>query len=199
MISGRRSVSSLWFAATSMRNRQIGGYQISEFTAALVVLVIGIVVPLVDLAAMPLHWILSQEIITSEARRLAQSESFSSAIAALDNDPLLRTRLLNLGGVKPLSTDCKLIISMLNKPYESFVANEPKSIPAEWLPEGKRSPCYYELEITVVQELSPLVVFNAFNTSIPGLTRPFICTIKARAHWENYGRNPVTKRFYMNE
>jgi len=199
MISGRYPVSPLWYAPIGTAKRQIGGYQTAEFAAALVVLVLGIVIPLVDLGVLPLRWILSQEIITSEVQKLAQSENFSSTIAALDNDSLLRTKLANLGGVKPLSTKCVLIISMLNDPYETFVADEPKSITPQWLPEGKRSPCYYELETTAVVEISPLVLLNGLDKPIPGLTRPFICTIKGKAHWENYGRNPVTKKFYMNE
>jgi len=199
MTLNKRTILLSLFAPLGGQKRQPRGAQLVEFSAALVLLITGIIIPLLDLSVLPLHWILSQEIINSEVRKLAQSENFGSAIAALDTDSSLRTQLTNLGGVKPLSTKCALVISMLNKPYEFFTVEEPQSILREWLPEGKRSPCYYELEISTVLELSPLVVLDKFSISVPGLTRPFICTIKARAHWENYGRDPVTKKFYMNE
>ena len=48
------------------------GYQLTEFSAALVLLIIGIIVPLLDLGVIPLHWILSHEIIASRAQQLAQ-------------------------------------------------------------------------------------------------------------------------------
>lgn len=117
--------------------RTKSGSQLSEFGAALVVLVIGFTLPLLDLGILPLHWVLSQEIITSEARRLAQSKTFSGAIDALAADSSLATQLTKLGGVKPVSTKCVLIITMLNQPYESFTTDDPKSILPEWLPEGK--------------------------------------------------------------
>jgi hypothetical protein len=202
MIVDRRPIFLLPFASTSMsgiRKCRLSGAQLVEFAAAFVLLIIGIFIPLLDLSVIPVRWILAQEIITSEVRRLAQSENFSSAIRALDTDSSFKTLLTNLSGVKPQASTCVLVISMLNEPYESFIASAPKSILPEWLPEGKRSPCYYELETSTVLELSPLIVLDSLTISIPGLTRPFVVTTKARAHWENYGRNPATKQFYMNE
>jgi len=175
------------------------GQQLVEFSAALILLVIGIFIPLLDLGVLPLRWILWQEALNTDVRRLAQSESFSKAITSLDTDGFLSMRLGHISGVKLLNAQCALIISTLNSPYETYTVQEPKSIKAAWLPGGAKSPCLYELEITSVIELSPLILLQGFSTSIPGLTKPFICTTKARAHWENYGRDPSTKQFFMNE
>jgi hypothetical protein len=175
------------------------GYHIAEFSAAFVLLILVIIVPLVDLSVLPLHWILTQEIINSQVRRLAQCKTFSRAVDFLNTDSVLSAQLAQLGGVKLKSVEPKLIISMTKSPYEIFTVAEAKPIPPEWLPGGKKSPCKYELEMDSLIELSPLMTLNWLGVEIVGLTKPFNCTIKAKTLWENYGRDPITNKFYMDE
>ncbi len=179
--------------------RRRSGYQLAEFSAALVVLLIGILIPLLDLGVIPLHWILAHEIIASRVQQLAQCKSFSEAIDSLNTDSSLNIELANLGGVKLVSIKSNLIISKTSLPYETLVAEEPKSIPTDWLPGGKNSPCEYKLEVSALVELSPLALYSGLQANIPGLTKPFDCLIKINSQWENYGRDPITKQFYMNE
>ncbi len=171
----------------------------AEFSAALVFFIVGIGVPLLDLSVMPIRWVLWQQALNADVHKLAQSESFSNAVSALNFDSSLATRSIGVSGVKEQSSKCTLVITMLNPPGESFIAEEPKSIQAEWLPGGKRSPCSYELEISSLIQISPLILVSGSKISIPGLTSPLLCRTIARAHWENYGRDPLTKQFFMNE
>lgn len=175
------------------------GAQMVEFAAALVVLLICILLPLLDFAVIPVHWLLSQEIVTHYAHRLAISQKFSQALAMLDADDSVTNQLLHLGGVKPQAINCCLVISQSQPPFETFVADSPKRIPPAWLPGGGKSPCNYEIKLSVQAEFSPLIVVKIFGTKIPGLTQPFTGVIEAKSAWENYGCDPATGQFYMNE
>src|SRR5262249_16718301 len=89
------------------------GANLTEFSAALVVLVIGFMIPLLDLGVIPIHWLLSKEIISSYVRKLALCETFSQAVTQVNSDPALQNWLTQLGGVKPESIQCHLVISKL--------------------------------------------------------------------------------------
>src|ERR1700721_3009997 len=78
-----------------------GSAQISEFAAALVLLVLCLFVPLLDLGIMPVRWFLAQEIISTYARKLSLCESLSQAYAVMDADPSLESQLVHLGGGEP--------------------------------------------------------------------------------------------------
>jgi hypothetical protein len=179
--------------------RQKRGYQLAEFTAAFTLLIIGIAIPLLDLGMMPINWLLSQEILTTETRRLAQSNTFKNALQSLEDNGALSSRIEHMGGVKLISIEGKLFISMLNEPYETCTVDTPGKVPPQWLPNGTKGPCDYDLDVTSTLQLTPLVILSGFSAEVPGLTRPFRCVVKSRAHWENTGRDPITKNFYLNE
>jgi len=175
------------------------GAQLSEFSAALVLLIIGFLLPVLHLGIIPVHWLLSKEIVTKYVRKLALSETFSQAIETVNTDPSLQQWLSQLGGVNPETIKCRLVISRLAPPLETCVVEEPRKIPKAWLPEGPKSPCSYEIELSVTAQFNPLVLIRSGLGNVPGLTKPFTCVIDARTPWENFGRNPVSKEFFINE
>jgi hypothetical protein len=175
------------------------GANLTEFSAAIVVLVIGFMVPLLDLGVIPIHWLLSKEIISSYVRKLALSETFSQAMTQVNSDPALQNWLTQLGGVKPESIQCKLIISKLTPPLDVFTTDQPRSIPAGWLPGGPNSPCSYEIDLAVTAQFDPLIILPVSIGKIPGLTEPYTCVVEAKAPWENFGCNPISKQFFINE
>jgi len=175
------------------------GSQMVEFGAALVVLVAFIILPLVNFSIIPVHWLLCQEIVTNYTHRLALCQKFSQTLTMLDTDDSITSQLLHLGGVKPQQINCCLIISQTQPPFESFVTNDYKYIPPAWLPGGGKSPCIYEIKLSVRAEFSPLVLINFFNMKIPGLNKPFIGVLEAKSAWENCGCDPASGRFFMNE
>lgn len=175
------------------------GANMTEFSAAIVILILGFLIPLLDLGVIPVHWLLCKEIVSNYVRKLALSETFSQAMTTVNSDPSLQNWLTQLGGVKTETITCRLVISRLAPPLESFSTDKPHSIPAEWLPGGKKAPCSYEIELSVLAQFNPLIMLNLGIGEIPGLTRPFTCLIEAKAPWENYGCNPITKQFFLNE
>ncbi len=116
-----------------------------EFGAAMVILILSFTLPLLDFGMIPIHWMLSQEIVTKYTSKLAVCQSFSQALAMLDADNSMIQQLSHLGGVTPQSTKCLLVISKIEPPLESFIADCPKTIPVAWLPGGAKSPCNYEI------------------------------------------------------
>ena len=67
------------------------------------------------------------------------------------------------------------------------------------------------MEVQADVEISPLFLVNVPEpkdatatedrkpAKIPGLNGPLTVTIEATANWENLGRDPVTKNFFLNE
>ncbi len=193
-----------------LNRRNAHGQQISEFAAAFALLFIFFFIPLFDLGVMPIRWILSQEIVQTYARQLSLCETFSQALAKLQADPSLETKLSRLGGVTPKNIRCRLVASTVrDNPPKHLYIDKPKNIPAEWLPNGRNAPIDYVVEVQADVELSPLFLVNLpapkdanedkKPKKIPGLNGPLPLTINATANWENLGRDPVTKSFFIAE
>ncbi len=178
--------------------RQNAGQQIPEFAAALVLLVLLFFVPLLDLGIMPVRYFMSQQLIQQYARRLSHCETLTQAYAEMNADPSLRNRLIKLGGVTPKNIEIHLSIATVSVPVQKIDVIKPKTIPRDFLPDGKLSPCEYILEIAANVEVSPAIMMS-FEPKVMGLSKPVSFTLRADSPWENLGKNPVTKVFYMNE
>jgi hypothetical protein len=178
------------------------GSQIADFAAALFLLVFVVFVPLIDLTIVPVRWMLAKEIVSNYARKLAACESLTQAYEVMNADPSLETRLLHLGGVSLESVDMHLRVTrvfLYSDHEEFFLVKEPGELPAEWKPNGRKAPCIYALEIEVKSKISPAILLPKGGAVIPGLNAPIPITLTATANWENMGRNPVTKEYYLNE
>jgi len=178
------------------------GSQIAEFAAGLYLLVAVVFVPLLDLAIVPIRWMMAQEIINSYVRTLAMCESYSDSLHAIDADPSLKKRLLNLGGVSVQAIEAHLKITRVSRcpsAAESLEVGRPGSIPAGWLPDGALAPCVYLLKIDVQALISPVVLVKWQRISIPGLTAPIPLQLTASHEWPNLGRDPSTDKYFMNE
>ncbi len=147
---------------------------------------------------MPVRWFLAKEIIGNYARKLSLCETYSQALQMLEADPSMETQLIRLGGVKPKNIRCNLIVSS-TRSGERFVVDKPKSIPGQWLPNGSRSPCDYAMQVASDVEISPVFLVQMLGGKVPGLNCPVTFTIASEANWENLGRDPVTKVFFVNE
>jgi hypothetical protein len=180
------------------KNRGANGQQISEFAAALVLLFLIFFVPMLDLGIMPVRWFLAREIIANYARKLSLCETYSQALSLLSADPSMETQLIRLGGVKPRNIRCHLIVSS-TRTGERFVVGAARTIPGQWLPNGSRAPCDYAMEVAADVDISPVFLISFMGGKVPGLNCPVSFTISSEANWENLGRDPVTKVFFVNE
>ena len=182
-----------------IKTRSDNGQQISEFGAALVLLVLVFFVPLLDLGIMPVRWFLAQEIIQNYARKLSLCESLSQSFQVMEADPSMETQLIRLGGVSPKNVVLGLSIAQTKNPFEKVNITVPKYIPKEWLPGGRKGPCEYILELSVECDIAPAMLARSDGPKIMGLNTPVPFMIGASSPWENLGRNPVTKNYFMNE
>jgi hypothetical protein len=178
--------------------RNSHGQQISEFGAALAILFVVIFIPFLDLGILPIRYFLAKEIIGNYARKLSLCETYTQALSILNSDPSMENQLIKLGGVKPRQIRCNLIISS-TKTGERYVAEGPKRIPGQWLPNGYKSPCDYAVQVSAEVDISPVVLVKGLGAKTPGLNCPVSFTIASEANWENLGCDPVTKVFFVNE
>jgi hypothetical protein len=177
------------------------GSQIAEFAPALVVLAAFVFLPLVDLAIVPIRWMMAQEIVNAYSRKLALCECFSQSLQVMQADPSLSTRLIQIGGVTLSSVGASLRIARIfNRPHaeESIVVAMPGEIPAEWLPNGAKAPCTYALDVQAQAMMSPAILLSS-SVKVPGLTAPIPINITASHTWANLGRNPFTRKYFVNE
>jgi hypothetical protein len=182
--------------------RSHAGSQMTEFSAALIILIGFVIVPLLDLTIIPVRWMMAQEIVNDYARKLAFCETFRQSHRTMDADPSLSTRLQRLGGVSVKSLSLHLRIQRIFKyahPEEYLIVEDPGAIPAAWLPDGAKSPCAYSLEVDVRSLMAPAIMFPERGTAIPGLTAPVPLLVTASHAWENFGRDPATGKFFLNE
>ncbi|MBU6451785.1 MAG: hypothetical protein KGS72_08415 [Cyanobacteria bacterium REEB67] len=178
------------------------GSQLAEFGPALFILAFFILIPLLDLGILPIRWMLAQEIVNEYSRNLALQENFSQSFKTMEADPSLATRLKKLGGVTVETINLRLRASrVFRQPHapEFILVNEPKCMPPAWQPDGAKAPCAYGLELNVQSLMAPAFLFPISWYSIPGLTKPIPVSFNATHEWENLGRNPVTKSFFLNE
>lgn len=183
----------------SRRPNRRRGAQAAEFAAALTALILCVVVPLVDFGIIPVRWLLANQIVSSFAGSLSRSETLSTAYEKMNSDPTLRTLLTRIGGVTPRSIKLALVITKPADSSQQMVIDEPRSVPQNWLPDAPGGPFQYELQVSSLVEISPLVILNFGERKIPGLTAPFTMNLNSSSHWENLGRNPNTNEFYLNE
>lgn len=185
-----------------MSDRTVTGSQISEFAAAIFLLVTAVFIPMLDLAIIPIRWMMAQEIINEYARTLALCESYTEALRTMEADPSLRTRLIRLGGIGVKEINLRLSITRVSQfPGETktLEVTKPGHIPPAWLPDGALPSCEYLLKLDVQAQISPAIVMNWQERPIPGLTAPIPVSLVATHEWPNLGKDPITHKYFINE
>lgn len=172
--------------------RRKKGNALIEFGPAMVVFVCFILTPLLDLGFIPVRYLICTGVINEYAHRLSLSEKRSDCYAAGDNwwrDFLLRC------GITVHEPSKSLIICGRDE-GDRLVVRQGETVPAEWLPNGSKGPCLYSLEVSLNADIPPLV---SSSHGLPGLTGPITMTFASRSNWENFGRDPETRLYYVNE
>ncbi len=180
-----------------LSKRSKKGQHQAEFAAAFTVLIVIVVIPLINLAAVPMRMGLAQAIIKDSVKALSLSEKFSESIKLLKGGTM-QQRLAALGGVEAKSVELALRISKVGDSAQSITVTESGAIPKSWLPDGSNAPTSVQIVLTVQTDISPLLLANVPG-KIPGLTVPFSTTLQETSGWENLGRDANTGEFYVNE
>lgn len=187
------------FIRRSAQLRTSRGSQIAEFAAALALLTVAIIVPVIDFSVVPIRWMMAQETVKTYSRQLACCASFSEAVRMIQLEPSLETRLNSLGGIKVDDLGLKLRCASIHDPSNVILVDNPGSVPKDWLPQGAKGPCTYSLILEAKILLYPAFPANLRGNPVPGLTGPFPLISSGSHEWENLGRNPDTGNFYLNE
>lgn len=175
--------------------RSAVGANMLEFSAVFAVLVVVILLPLVDLCAVPIRAFFATAAVKETIHILALSSKFSQAQASLSNGSLLQARLNVITGVSLRSANLSMIASGAGG---SATFGSPGSISETWLPDGKNGPYHYQLVLTCDMDISPLFMIAA-GSDVPGLSAPFRTKISEAYAWENLSKDPATGEFYLNE
>jgi hypothetical protein len=175
------------------------GSHIAEFGAALVLIAVALIIPLVDLAIVPVRWMMAQELVNNVTRQLAFCESFSQSIERLKSKPSLEDRLNRLGGVRVRAVQLGIRAAKIFEAGQFLFVDEPGKLPEEWLPKQGRTPCTYTLLLEVKVDLCPAVLFPGVGNAVPGLTGPFPMVLSSCHAWENLSLDPESRQFFINE
>ena len=173
----------------------IGANQM-EFAAVFAVLILFIVMPLINLAAIPIRMAFANAAVKDTVHKLALSSKFSEALSTLSDGSLLKARLDSITGVRLASQ--KLTLISINSQGAETPFGGPGSISKNWLPDGDSKPYRYNLELSSEMDISPLFTMENMG-DIPGLTGPFRAHFREVYAWENLSKDPSTQQFYLNE
>lgn len=173
------------------------GTTLTEFGPALAIFVIFVLIPLLDCGFIPVRYGIAYGVINHCTYRLSLAEKMSDAQKLLGDT--WWTNLLIKSGVGFSAPELSLRIVNKNDQEQQIVIPEPAPIPKEWQPDSKNGPFIYYLQMNVHTQIAPLFTMNLPWKGVPGLTAPAPIDITACSAWENYGRNPDTGEYFMNE
>lgn len=181
----------------SVRERRSSvGANMLEFSAAFTVLVVFVLLPLVDLAAVPIRTMFASSAVQDTVHRLALSSKFSDALAGL-NDGSLDSRFATITGVSVVSKKLSLVA---NSSSGSSSFSSAGAVSESWLPDGKSGPYHYNLNLSCELDIAPLFLIGAnMGADVPGLTKPFRVQLSESYSWENLSKDPSTQKFFLNE
>ncbi|HEY9869369.1 MAG TPA: hypothetical protein V6D08_09405 [Candidatus Obscuribacterales bacterium] len=172
------------------------GHVMAEFAPALFVLLFGVMLPLLDLAFVPIRYTAAYAMVRNQDQELALSRTAGDAHQALQLDGQWKARLAGCGA-KVKKSELVMVVTDRSGGRHAFSLGQRGYIPSELLPDGENAPCVYRLQLRVELGIAPLLSMS--GKGVPGLTSPMPVTIVTSAAWENLGRDPETKEFYLNE
>lgn len=165
----------------------------AEFGAAMVVFVCFVILPIIDISAIPVRYLITQGVLNELVQRVALAESRSEAVEMVNDNKW--KQFLQACGVEVTAEPLKLVVIAANGTEKTVLAPA-SAVNNQWLPGGVKAPCVYSLELGIDAALSPLC---KGSSGLPGFTSPVHVKLNSRAHWENLGRNPATHKYFINE
>ena len=180
--------------------RSENGSALTEFSAALMMFILFMFVPLLDCGIIPIRYAFAYGVLNVLTHRMALCEKVSQADQMLKTEKWWHANLTACDiGIKSTSLNLK-VVSKQNAETQVRIP-EPAALPAQWQPDANAGPYFYYLELTTELEISPLFKMDMFGAGLPGLTGPATIAITTDADWENLGRDSESpaQDFYLNE
>ena len=176
------------------RNRKARGHAITEFAVGLIVLIAFVFAPLFNIAIVPIRYLIVEGAMTEMAHRIVLCEKRSEAYAMFTSDPWFNS-ILEKCSVTVANPKLTLTIISKDGSSQTTVANG-VAIPEQWLPDGSNKPSLYSMGLSADCSIAPLFSSAA---GLPGFTSPITMHLHTSSPWENFGRNPVTTQYFVNE
>jgi len=165
----------------------------TEFAAAITIFICCLILPLVNLAAVPMRYIIAFGMVSDMTQKFSCAEKRSQAVA-LALQPTSYQEFAKQFGIS--MRECSVSILCKSQNAESLILPECKPIPMTWLPGSKRGQINYFLKTETNVEIPPFV---CIGPKVAGITAPIKMKLTATAPWENLGCDPATQEFYLNE
>jgi len=163
---------------------------ITEFGAALVVLIGAVVLPLSVLSAVPCKYLLCQGIVTQSALHLGHCSKPSQAQTLFKNGSWKRS--LASAGIDVRNEKLQ-IIAVTSDGGKQYTYEPGQAFSKEWLPDApsaKSSPFIYTLKLSC-----------SCVVPLPLLKAPLQIPVAASCQWENLARDPKsnTLAYFIEE
>ncbi len=182
-----------------LKARSASGVAVSEFGAAAVMLITCIILPLINMAIIPVRFAMGKSIVSTQARNLSKSETYSEALARNNIEASKWAALQAVGGITVKNSELSLTVASTDG-SASRTYSKPRSIPPNLLPKGRDCRYLYVLDLIVSVDIAPLVTVSSYpQARIPGLTGPVPICFHEISVWENLSRDPVTGEFFINQ
>src|SRR5260221_8176961 len=146
--------------------RPLLGSAIPEFASALTLFICCLLIPLADIAVVPIRYVLACGLASELAHRVALVERPSQVYTLLAEKSWFQN-LARKCGVQ--FGKIQIMIVCHSNCSESYVVCDGEKIPQQWLPDGSKAPCSYLLQLNIETEIAPLFVGGPV---IPGVTAP---------------------------
>ncbi len=172
-----------------------GHAALSEFAASTCLLICFLLIPILNIAFLPVRFMITNGVLSELTHRLSHCESRSEAYTAMSGELWWKSTLSKCGVT--VSGEQLSLIILTSDGSNSLVLKRGDILPADWLPGGKNAPCIYSLEAKMNCSAAPLFKTSAIN--VAGLTSPVTLSLSSRSQWENLSRDPKTLAYYINE
>ena len=169
-----------------------------DFACSMVVLIVFMIVPLLDLAAIPIRYSLISQAVHTKVKQLARLDTGSQVFKQVRAGDTFDSLSKMIGDVTASSTSVAIAITQIHGDQRTLIV-EPRRIPKQWQPDGMKRPCLYNIRLETEVDLAPMLLVKLGNAKIPGLTEPFKMKLVHEAPFEHMGADPATGEFFINE
>ncbi len=181
--------------------RNQSGTAVSEFAAGLVLFFCFFFIPAIDMAFVPVRYMLVNTMLEKVVHHMALCEKRTQALQYLKDGSW--KALVERLGVTVKDARATLLVRD-NSGSNQLSLSGTTDVPAAWLPNsGKHGAApIYALELAVDVDIPPL--FNN-KAGLPGFNSPIAMTFRNRDEWQNVSPDPLstadpnTVRYFINE
>ncbi|MBX9695425.1 MAG: hypothetical protein K2Z81_23775 [Cyanobacteria bacterium] len=181
----------------SRKARRSRGSNIVEFCACLIVIFFMLIIPLIDLGTFITRWGTGSQVVSAWAASIAKERKLSTAFLRVSEGDEFSDAVKTPTGITVTDVQPSLIIGRVNDPSDTIEVLGPGKIPKRWLPNAGQFT--YTVRLAVEADVDPLVTITFFGINVPGLTGKTHIKMVGESNWENLGRDPASKEFFINE